>query len=215
MQQMPFPERCDPCLIWGQIMQISGAHQWFHDIAPFANGIKKKTVLTPCFKICCLWYIPSHFLSHFSFGQMTQIVRRHQQPALCGTHQSQVCHCWCISIFNTNTTNRYKSIHTYVCGSSVVFWNSLVSIPCFYPLWCWWHKKIITSLFPPSLSFGSCVCKKGVSVNPGIPLKCERVWALLSDNYRSKSWLYHCSRQLFPFPGFSFRIRYEDLVEDL
>ena len=144
MHQMPFPERCDPCLIWGQIMQISGAHQWFHDIAPFADGIKK-TVLTPCFKICCLWYIPSHFLSHFSFGQMTQIVRRHQQPALCGTHQSQVCHCWCISIFNTNTTNRYKSIHTYVCGSSVVFWNSLISIPCFYPLWCWWHKKIITS----------------------------------------------------------------------
>ena len=111
----------------------------------FCGWNKKKTVLTPCFKICCLWYIPSHFLSHFSFGQMTQIVRRHQQPALCGTHQSQVCHCWCISIFNTNTTNRYKSIHTYVCGSSVVFWNSLISIPCFYPLWCWWHKKIITS----------------------------------------------------------------------
>ena len=86
MHQVPF------CLIWGQsrIMQISGAHQWFHDIAhwrsrpPFADGLKK-TVLTPCFKICCLWYIPSHFLSHFSFGQMTQIVRRHQQPALCGT----------------------------------------------------------------------------------------------------------------------------------
>ena len=225
MHQMPFPERCDPCLIWGQIMQISGAHQWFHDIAPFADGIRKTSFDTLLQNMLFMIYSLTFLVTFFIWTDDADCKTSSATSSLWHTgHKSAIVDVFQFSIRTQQIDTRaYVCMWLFSCFLKQSYFNSMflsvVVLMTQKDNYVPWNDRLIQSdwlsLFPPPLSFGSCVCKKGVSVNPGIPLKCERVWALLSDNYRSKSWLYHCSRQLFPFPGFSFRIRYEDLVEDL